>query len=201
MAKDVPQPARDRDGWHGRPVRVTTTGRFAADRRPHAERLPPARGSSEAYSDQPRRRRWWPALTAVAVVAIGVSLLSPAARRQWALSFIRQPSHYTTLYFNEPDTLPTTAVSNRPMTVSFTVGNHERRAVNYRFVITAVGGGVKRSLAHSQKIVTAGATWRISATVRPVCPTTQCRIEVSLPGHPETIDFLVTLKASGKKHG
>jgi hypothetical protein len=33
----------------------------------------------------------------------------------------------------------------------------------------------------------------VSTTVRPTCMTSPCKVRVSLPGYPETIDFLLDL--------
>jgi hypothetical protein len=149
----------------------------------------------------PTRRRWWPAVTAAAVLAIGISLLWPAGRHQWALSLIRQPTPYTVLSFNEAWTLPATAVVHQPIKVSFTVGNHEGRAVDYRYVLRESSSQSSRVLKESARMVAANATWTVSVTVRLVRAATPCHIEVSLPGHPETIDFLVALKTRGRQHG
>lgn len=146
-------------------------------------------------------RRWWPVLVPLAVLAIGVSLLLPAGRHQWALSLFRQPMRYTALSFNKAWALPTTAVINEPIAISFTIGNQEGRAMDYRYGIIESAGGISHTLGESTRIVAAGATWIVSTVIRPTCATSPCRVEVWLPGHPETIDFLVTLRAGRKKHG
>ena len=67
--------------------------------------------------------------------------------------------------------------------------------MRYRYVISSYpmgGGGRSHLLAESAKEVPAGSSWSVSATVRPHCGSAPCRIRVSLPGHPETIDFLLT---------
>jgi hypothetical protein len=142
--------------------------------------------------------QWWPALIVIAVLAVGASLLFPASRHQWALSLFRQPARYTVLSFTDASALPASAVIKRPITVSFTVGNREGRALDYRYVLSASSGKTSRILRQSARTVAAGATWRVSAVVRPACQTSPCRIEISLPGHPETIDFLVSLASPRK---
>jgi len=127
----------------------------------------------------------------LALLAAGASLLSPSGRHQWALSLFRQPARYTVLAFDRPSALPTPASVNAAITVSFMVGNHEGHEVTYRYVLTS-GGRRSRILAESTRAVAAGATWTVSAMVRPRCDVSPCRIKVALPGHPETIDFLVT---------
>jgi hypothetical protein len=136
-------------------------------------------------------------VTALALLAIGASLLSPSGRHQWALSLFRQPTPYTVLSFNQAAALPTTTAVNDPIRFSFTVGNHEGHAADYRYVLSASSGsassGRTRILGSSARMVAAGATWTVSTAVRPTCAISPCRIEISLPGYPETIDFLVTL--------
>jgi hypothetical protein len=139
-------------------------------------------------------RPWWPILAPLAVLVAGISLLSPAGRHQWALSLFRQPTRYTVLFFDHPADLPATAAAGHPIRVSFTVGNREGRAVGYRYVVRSAGGRRSRFVGEAARTVAAGASWTVSTAVRPACRTSPCRIQVSLPGHPETIDFLVAVR-------
>jgi hypothetical protein len=147
----------------------------------------------ERLTSQLVARRWWPALVPAALLAIAVSLLVPAGRHQWALALIRQPTPYTALSFNEASALPTAAVSGRPMTVSFTVANHEGNVVTYRYVVSQEADGKSQVIATASRAVNANRTWTVSAQVRPTCKSSPCRLTVSLPGHPETIDLLLTM--------
>ena len=140
-------------------------------------------------------RWWWRVLAGAAGLAFALSLLVPAGRHQWALSLLRQPTWYTVLFFNRAAVLPARVTAGQPVHVGFTVGNREGGAMRYRYVISSYpmgGGGRSRLLAESAKEVPAGSSWSVSATVRPHCGSAPCRIRVSLPGHPETIDFLLT---------
>jgi hypothetical protein len=155
-------------------------------------------------------RRWWPTVTALALLAVGASLLAPYGRHQWALSLFRQPAPYTALAFSRPAALPATAVANEPVGISFTVANHEGHAARYRYVVSVgsvfsagssgTGSVRTRILGSSGRTVPDGATWTVSTAVRPACGSSPCRLEVSLPGYPETIDFLVTLRTAGRPH-
>lgn len=145
---------------------------------------------------EPPTRRWWPVLLPLALLIIGASVYLPSGRHQWALSLFRQPTPYTVLAFSHATTLPAQSVINQPIAVSFTVGNREGRKVSYRYVLTQSPSRTSGVLGQSAKTVAAGGTWNVSTTVRPSCSSSPCRIQVSLPGHPETIDFLVTLRAS-----
>ena len=147
-------------------------------------------------AEEPPTRRWWPVLLPLAVLVIGASVLVPSARHQWALSLFRQPTPYTALAFNHASSLPAQAVINKPIAISFTVSNREGHKVSYRYVLTQSPSRTSGVLGQSEKTVAAGATWNVSTMVRPSCPSSPCRVQVSLPGHPETIDFLVSLSAS-----
>jgi hypothetical protein len=129
----------------------------------------------------------------MAVAAIGLSLLVPAGRHQWAVSLFRQPAHYTALSFNRAWSLPSAVTINEPVTFSFTVGNQEGRDTDYRYVISESAAGLTQKLKGASSVVPSGKTWTVSTVITPSCIVSPCKIEVSLPGHPETIDFLVTL--------
>jgi glycosyltransferase involved in cell wall biosynthesis len=151
---------------------------------------------------RPGRVRWcWRVLAGAAGLAAAISLLVPAGRHQWALSLLRQPTHYTVLFFDRAAVSPARITAGQPVHIGFTVGNHEGRTMRYRYVISSypAGGGRRpRLLAESAKLVPLGSSWSVSATVRPRCGSVPCRIQVSLPGHPETIDFLLTPAGPGE---
>lgn len=144
---------------------------------------------------EPPTRRWWPVLLPVVLLVIAVSVVMPSVRHQWALSLVRQPTPYTILAFNHATALPAQAVINQPITVSFAIGNRQGQTVNYRYVLTQSPSQTTSVLGQSTKSVAAGAVWNVTATIRPSCQASPCRIQVSLPGHPEKIDFLVSLRA------
>jgi hypothetical protein len=150
--------------------------------------------TSEQPSEIPRQRRWWPILAPLALLAVAASLLVPAARHQWALSLFRQPTHYTALSFDRPWTLPASAVTDQTLAVSFSIANHEGRAVRYRYVLSEQAIGPPQTLAQATKIVKAEATWTVRTSISLTCAASPCRVQVSLPGHPETIDFLLIMK-------
>jgi len=160
-----------------------------------ASRPNPSGPTGTEHRGGSRRRRWWPVLTPLAVGAIALSLLSPAGRHQWTLSLFRQPTDSTVLFFNKAWALPDTAVVRAPLTVSFTIGNDEGRTIDYRYVLSVSGGGRTRVFKQSARTVAAGKTWTVSTVIHPSCRASHCRVEVSLPGYPETIYFLLTLKA------
>ncbi len=151
----------------------------------------------------PGRARWcWRVLAGAAGLASAISLLVAAGRHQWALSLLRQPTRYTVLYFDRAAVLQDRVTPGQPVHFAFTVGNREGRALRYRYVISTYplgsGGGRPLLLAESAKLVPAASNWSVSVTVRPHCGSSPCRIQVSLPGHPEAIDFLPTPAAAGR---
>ncbi len=152
--------------------------------------------NDSATSADKTTRRWWPYVTGLAVLAIAASLLSPAGRHQWALSIFRQPTRFTTLYFNNADALPTTLVTNRPIPISFTVRNDEGRPASYRYVVISSDRVYTNTLSQGSRTVAPGAAWRVALVVRPTCKLSPCRIKVSLPRYRVVIDFQVILEPS-----
>ncbi len=91
------------------------------------------------------------------------------------------------------------ALKNRPVTFTFSVDNQEGRPVHYQYVLSVARRDGFYILRESAKTVAAGATWTVTATVRLACGGSQCRIEISLPGHPEKIDFLLRPSTPDRK--
>lgn len=147
-------------------------------------------------------------IVAVVAVAVVISVLFPGGRHQWAVSLFRQPSRYTVLAFNDPANLPDRARFDQRLTVAFNISNYEGRTEVYRYVLSEDSKGTHRLLGASALSVAADRSATVVTTVRPSCPNSPCRIEVSLPGHPDTIDFLVRLVTQrssparrGRNHG
>lgn len=148
-----------------------------------------------AEVEEPRGRRWWPVILPVVVVALAATLILPATRHEWTLSIFRQPTPYTALSFSKAWALPDTVVTGRPLAISFVIDNQEGRTLQYRYVVTETSSDTSAVLAHSTKKVAAGQSSTVRVAIRPTCFLSPCRIQVSLPGHPETIDFLATVGA------
>jgi hypothetical protein len=147
-----------------------------------------------------RPRRWWPIGCAGAALVIVVSLLLPAGRHQWALSIIRQPARYTALSFRYAWLIPQSGTSGASFPLFFTVTNQEGRAVRYTYIIRQTDQVTTETLSQAGQTVQAGASWLVDTKVRPSCGISPCRVEVVLPGHAETIDFLIDLGAPKAKH-
>jgi hypothetical protein len=84
------------------------------------------------------RRLWcWGAVTAACLAALGLGLVFPhEIAHQLALSFTRQPTPYTELYFTDPQLLPASFSVPGPNSFRFTVVNHEGREYLYSYVVT-----------------------------------------------------------------
>jgi hypothetical protein len=122
----------------------------------------------------------------------------PAGRHQWALAFVRQPTHTTTLAFEHPATLPSSAVSGAPVALAFTVANQEGRDLRYRYVVTSGSEGQAPAVLEQGVVaVPSGARRSVSVRVVPRCSAFPCRVQVALPGPAETIDVRLDLHAAG----
>jgi hypothetical protein len=151
--------------------------------------------TAEVMHAEPAGRRWWVFLGPMALVALVLSFVIPSARHEWALSVFRQPTRYTALSFNKAWALPGKVIPYQPIDISFTINNQEGDAESYRYVVIQTSAGLSSTLRKSAKTVAPGRSWTVSTVIRPTCLFSPCRIEVSLPGHPETIDFLAAVKA------
>jgi hypothetical protein len=152
-----------------------------------------SRASADGRATERRQRRWWPIFVGCAAVAIGVSLATPAGRHQWALSTIRQPAHYTVLYFDDAANLPGSFVWHAATSFSFTIINDEGRPSRYEYVIRSSDGVYSAVVGRSHVSIAPGASFTVSTVIYPTCRLTPCRIRVTLPGHPEVIDFIVNV--------
>jgi hypothetical protein len=143
-----------------------------------------------------RRRRRWPLLLAVLAVLMGLTLVSPSGRHQWAVSLIRQPTPYTTLSFQDAAGLPHNVESGAPVHLTFTVANHEGRLTDYPVVLSSAnadGAGAATALLRTTVTIPSGGQRTMSVSVRPACKTSACELQVSLPGQAETIDVVLAM--------
>ena len=65
----------------------------------------------------------------------------PAGRHQWALAFIRQPTPYTALSFENAGHLPASLAKGAPLDLTFSVTNQEGRDLRYRYLVTSASSG------------------------------------------------------------
>jgi len=136
-------------------------------------------------------------VTAAVAIFLAVSVLTPAGRHQWAVSIFRQPAHYTTLSFRNAAGLPHDVNAGARVRLSFTLANHEGRRMDYPYVVSSTAnppnGQIPNVLRRAELTVPAGGQRTETLTVKPRCSTSACRVRVSLPGHPETIDALLNV--------
>ena len=116
----------------------------------------------------------------------------PAAVRQLRSSTTREPAAFTELYFSHPSTLPKHLVAGSPASFGFTIGNHERSAVTYSYVVTATGSGPTATVTQGQASVRSGEAVDLSATFVPRQPATTYLFVVRLLGRSVTIHFTGT---------
>jgi hypothetical protein len=151
--------------------------------------------TARAEAREPTGPRWWLVIAPLAVLVLAATLILPAGRHEWALSIFKQPTPYTALSFDKSWAMPTTVVRGNPLPISFVIDNKEGRTVQYRYVVSESSPGVSGTLAHSTKKVEAGRSSTVHMVIRPTCLVSPCRIQVSLPGNSESIDFLTAVKA------
>jgi O-antigen/teichoic acid export membrane protein len=152
----------------------------------------------ESVSDQ--GRRWWPFVAAAVALLVGISLATPAGRHQWAISIARQPNHYTTLSFEQAAHLPTTVAAGTAVHLLFAVKNNEGRRIDYSYVVTsanAASSGPAKVLDRARVAVPAGRTQPVAIDVVPVCSSSSCRVQITLPSQSESIDAFI--KVHGPK--
>ncbi len=151
--------------------------------------------TARVEKEEPRGLRWWLVIAPIAGVALAASLILPAGRHEWALSIFRQPTPYTALSFDRAWALPTVIATGKPLSVTFVINNQEGRTLLYRYVVTETSPGLSATLVQATTSIEAGRSSTVKVVIRPTCLASPCRIQVSLPGKPEKIDFLTTVGA------
>lgn len=140
--------------------------------------------------EQPRWSWWLCGAGLLAAILTVASMLSPWVRHEWALSLSRQNPPYTQLAFGRAEALPATVAGGEYIHVSFSITNDEGKAMSYQYVVASGSGKQMHSLRSSRETVAAGATWNADKSILPICETTTCRVQVSLPQQGEEIDFV-----------
>ncbi len=130
-------------------------------------------------------------MTVILVIGVAISVIVPAGRHQWALSLLRQPTHYTALSFDHPTSLPTEVKAEESLAFTFSIGNHEGHTDHYVYVVSSSPGG--STLMTSKTTVADGQTRAIAVIARPHCSGSPCRIQVTLLNNDQSIDFLVSV--------
>lgn len=127
----------------------------------------------------------------LAVIVLGLALLSPTVRHELAISFTRQPDSYTELYFTGPAPVSTAQVADRQqITVSFAVTNHEGRPSQYAYLIRLLGPSTT-SAAERVGYITVDDGEMLNNHVALILPQERrwSVVEVSLVGRTEAIHY------------
>ncbi len=115
----------------------------------------------------------------VPVAAIATHL--PAARRIITLATTHQPERFTELYFNAPQTLPTSVSINTKYEFSYTVANHEAAARTYRFETYYLVNGQKHVLSQGTIALSAGQSSSFALSFVATQVSQAYQVGVSLP--------------------
>jgi hypothetical protein len=150
------------------------------------------RTAAHAEQRKPALRGYRGVLTAILVfVASGAASLafSGQARHQLAISFVRQPTHYTELYFSADR--PREELSGFDVTtvrIPFTVVNHEGRPTTYPYVVEVLDPHqVPIGQAEGSVEVPDGTAWTTTVGVDVSVSAQWTALEVSLVGRPERL--------------
>lgn len=134
-----------------------------------------ALGSSVAAAPETTRRtrRLRVGVTAgvlvVAVLALLGAVFHHRIGHQLALSFVRQPNHYSEIYFTHPQALFPLVPAGSTQTAEFGVTNHTGSTRAYQWVVQeSTNGGPVGDIAHGVLTVAAGraasTTFQFSVT-------------------------------------
>lgn len=130
------------------------------------------------------------------VVAFAVCLaVSPGLRQAMVLATTKQPERYTELFFSDPRTLAKTFSAGSPVTVAFSLRNHEGRPRSYTYSVAVDGRRVRTGrtpLVADSAEVTESETVRIDTTAG------QAEVEVVIPETQQRIHFWTRREGGGR---
>ena len=180
-------PGGDETTRYRRPDQINSTGRHSR----------PSDASRSVDDQATGARRWWPTLATLLVIGVGLSLLVPAGRRQWAISIIRQPTPFTALYFDHPTALPSTVTNGQRVNFMFSIANHEENPLNYPYTVVVSPSNGQSVPTTRTAFVAPGKSRSLAVTVEVACSASPCRVQVSLPDQRQSIDFRVAVEGLG----
>ena len=134
-------------------------------------------------------RRVVPVLVLTACTVLMVSRPSWAVR-QLELSFVRQPTPYTELFFENPDRLPTSIPEAGVAAFSFSIRNNEIRAITYEYVCEIRTAGRTAVIDRGVALVPAGAAATRSEHILSPGAGKRFVVSISLVGRSQEIDFI-----------
>jgi hypothetical protein len=174
-------------------MRQSQNRRSSAATHADPRRVPPD-NYGEADSRVPRKsRKLWPPIgvgLAGVLAILGTAALFPQQfKHQLEISFVRQPTPYTQLYFTNPSTLPVNLLVDQGNAFEFTIENDESRAHSYTYTVTADDS--RSHLVVSTQTVTVGngdSATRV-VTVTPRDSKSRYLISITLEGMNQSIHF------------
>ena len=105
------------------------------------------------------------------------------------MAVTRQPTHYTELYFSNPQALPTSLSLSAPNLFRFTLVNHEGHDTAYSYTVTLASVYGVSTIAQGRIDLKNGVTGTRLVNVHPTRRATEYLVTVSLAGRSEMIHF------------
>jgi hypothetical protein len=117
---------------------------------------------------------------------------SPTLTNQVAESVSRRPAQFTELYFTAPAKIPKRLSISNPNTFTFTIANHEGRALAYPYVVTAQSPEGASTISQHIRRVAPGGVAEETVQFMPEHSATSYLFSVQISGRPEVIHFVGT---------
>jgi hypothetical protein len=130
----------------------------------------------------------WIGVVCVVIAGICVALPHQVAR-QLSLSFTRQPTPFTELYFPHPRALPISLTVTHPTPFSFKVVNHEGADRVYPYVVQLISAQDSSTIAQGRLRIANDRGVTTTVDILPPHSDTEYEVRVTLPGRPEVIHF------------
>jgi hypothetical protein len=137
-----------------------------------------------------RRRAAIGLLTAVCVLAAALGFaFRDTVRHQLALSFTRQPTPYTELYFDPMDQVVEAQNGTFPSPISFVITNHEGAATRYSYTAVLTGSSGPFGSGQGDVTLPAGSSAHIQVTLDHAGYTGSYLVTISLADKPQSISL------------
>ncbi len=153
---------------------------------------PPARPATTPSRARAGRGRARAVLVALAVCLALIALVAAFPRQtahQLALSFTREVTPSTELYFSDAGSLPTSLSLRHPNRFAFAIVNHEGHDRVYSYVVTVTGPGESAVVARGRVELKAGAAVGRSVVFAPAEPGGVYLVSVRLAMPAQSIFF------------
>lgn len=124
-----------------------------------------------------------------AILAIAAFLYPQQLKHQLAISFVRQPTPYTQLYFTNPEELPGSFNVNQKITFDFTIENDEGGTHTYTYTITLEDSRSRLVVDQQTVIIPDMSSAVLPVTVVPKDQKSRYLISVNLKGMNQSIHF------------